>query len=900
MFQSNVTSTRLWKTTLADQKADEHNEARIKLRSTLSSMRDNVAHLVSQIHKDLPGITVHDVSHLDALWGVADIIIGKNFNLTPAEAFVFGASILLHDAGMAIAAFDGGLEKIKNTVEWKDCLADKIRSRPGSTTFEDLSDEEKSDVAFSVLRILHASQAEKLATMKFKKDEATEIYLIEDVSLREAFAASIGRIAHSHHWDCSYLQEKLEEIIGSGAHLPSEWTVNEIKIACLLRCADAAHIDARRAPTFLYAISKIEGISRDHWDFQNKLNQISKKDDKIVISSGQLFKTESASSWWLCFETAKMIDREIKGSNAILTDINLPQFSVKGISGVETPSLFARHVRVVGWAPVDAEVRVSDPVGLARTLGGKNLYGNGAFPPLRELIQNGVDAVRARRTHENREEGWGTVRITFARDASGVQWIHVDDQGVGMSRRVLSGPLIDFGKSLWSSSLMREEFPGLSSKNIAPIGKFGIGFFSVFLLGDHVKVISKRFDQGEGDTSVLEFERLSRRPLLRSAQVGELPRDFSTRVSVQVSDEIAESLSWNVPPLRGEYIVRAESSFFGKLLQLVCAVDVQVEIIDNINEKSVTHTSNWRTKPAEDFLEEVLPFQNREEERRLIAAHAPKVRLICGADGSVFGRAALKIGRDVDLRAPCLRTVGGFAVAGMDDGRSISQLVGRTHSLINGNNLFGVLLGDTDDASRATAKIATPPEAIAKWATEQAELIDKSAYTQSQLIDFCQSIISFGGDPGDIPFAYSEGAFKNYADFISYISAQEKIIIPLSISSYQHGFDYLEVSDLKGAFFTTRMRKGVVVFSNYNASLNFGDQYSRRNLKESLGRDLTSSEVSSLLKDSMLNLIYDKAFCNKGVEPIFSIKKESFFSTELINGPEPSWCLCISRNGEYH
>ena len=104
MFPTNVTSTRLWQSSLGSVERDDHAEAREKLRSSLSAMRNNVSHLVSQIHRDLPGITVHDVTHLDALWIVADTIAGDSFSLTPTEAFVFGASILLHDAGMAIAA----------------------------------------------------------------------------------------------------------------------------------------------------------------------------------------------------------------------------------------------------------------------------------------------------------------------------------------------------------------------------------------------------------------------------------------------------------------------------------------------------------------------------------------------------------------------------------------------------------------------------------------------------------------------------------------------------------------------------------------------------------------------------------------------------------------------------
>lgn len=53
-------------------------------------------------------------------------------------------------------------------------------------------------------------------------------------------------------------------------------------------------------------------------------------------------------------------------------------------------------------------------------------------------------------------------------------WLYFEDNGVGMSRTVLTGPLIDFGNSFWNSSLAIQEFPGLSALNSRGIvGKRG-------------------------------------------------------------------------------------------------------------------------------------------------------------------------------------------------------------------------------------------------------------------------------------------------------------------------------------------------------------------------------------------------------------------------------------------
>jgi hypothetical protein len=64
-----------------------------------------------------------------------------------------------------------------------------------------------------------------------------------------------------------------------------------------------------------------------------------------------------------------------------------------------------------GWTPLDARVRVSSVVRLVESLGGRELYGETPHVPLRELIQNASDAVRARRVVERRADDWGDIVV---------------------------------------------------------------------------------------------------------------------------------------------------------------------------------------------------------------------------------------------------------------------------------------------------------------------------------------------------------------------------------------------------------------------------------------------------------------------------------------------------------
>ena len=113
-------STPLWKRTLGPRAHDQHAAARDRLRVEFLNFRSNVAHLVAEIPQDLRDFTVHDVTHLDALWEMAAIAAGEDYPITPLEGFVLGGAFLLHDAGMSLAGYPEGLTSLRREKEWKD------------------------------------------------------------------------------------------------------------------------------------------------------------------------------------------------------------------------------------------------------------------------------------------------------------------------------------------------------------------------------------------------------------------------------------------------------------------------------------------------------------------------------------------------------------------------------------------------------------------------------------------------------------------------------------------------------------------------------------------------------------------------------------------------------------
>ena len=107
--------------------------------------------------------------------------------------------------------------------------------------------------------------------------------LSKDSDLRRFYGPTIGQIAHSHWWSVHKVEDELSEDLGALANRTHN-LVDRVKLACLLRVADALHLDSRRAPRFLRTVTNPSGISSLHWDFQERLAR-----PHIELDRGRLY-----------------------------------------------------------------------------------------------------------------------------------------------------------------------------------------------------------------------------------------------------------------------------------------------------------------------------------------------------------------------------------------------------------------------------------------------------------------------------------------------------------------------------------------------------------------------------------------------------------------------------------
>lgn len=211
-----------------------------ELLTALLSLRSVAGSLAETVSRTVSAFTDHTLKHMDALWGVTDRILTASevANLSHAEAFLLACGFYLHDIGMAYAATDEGLARIRSSPVYASFIASTPLSLHADATFQ-------ARALAHAVRTLHAGAATELAT---KPVPGTDVYLFESRSIREAWAETCGRIAASHHWSL----EAVERELGSQGvvPLPSGRRGDLGYAASLLRLTDYAHINRDRAPTY--------------------------------------------------------------------------------------------------------------------------------------------------------------------------------------------------------------------------------------------------------------------------------------------------------------------------------------------------------------------------------------------------------------------------------------------------------------------------------------------------------------------------------------------------------------------------------------------------------------------------------------------------------------------------
>ena len=538
-------------------KSELHSEGEIYYRQWMLA-KQYLPQLLNTISHIFPHYSLHDASHSETILNNIVRIVGKQTidKLSIVDLWLLLAAAYYHDCGMVLFAedkerileFDAGFV---NYVEGKQSdlsspmkeYADLLTVKEGKLYYSDMQLTVKSSEAVRFLladyvRPKHASRSVDLIG-------ATSSLHLPGSPIPERIIRLLGEICETHTKPC-YAVLELPQVECSGCGTED---CHPRYISVLLRLGDLLDMDSNRVSDVL--LSTLGSIPLDSLYYNDTNRSITHLQiDEAYVEVKAVCKTyevyDLMTSWlrWLNEEMTYVVSR--------WRDI------VPDISYGYLPSVGALDVRLEGYDTIDGKVRPSFQIDTSKAielLQGAGLYDNPA-QCIRELLQNSVDATYLRIYRENpnissldefveRCKSYRievTIRKTHTDDEYSYWDVEISDNGLGMDKNDL-GFLCRTGSS--GKNKEKQKLVLSMPDWMQPSGIFGIGFQSVFLVTDTVKLSTKKYNSGDAFEMVLNNPSGSSDGsiLLKTVHNSDRPVGTSLAFTIKESRRIAWSVN---------------------------------------------------------------------------------------------------------------------------------------------------------------------------------------------------------------------------------------------------------------------------------------------------------------------------------------------------------------------
>lgn len=536
----------------AELKAEKAECLRIFSGVKLLHIRNQIELILGKIGEN--GIfyqyTKHDISHVDEMLRMLDWIIPQKTQeiMTSAEWMMIVLSIYFHDMGMLVTNKEFENRDSSNYKDYKN----KEYIANGSTEFinkiDSLDDDEKEKFLYQeYVRKNHASRIRKWIQGEVDIEDGACCEIIEVINdllnhIDKLFKYDLGIICESHHLN------NLDDIsiynVRKRYGSSDSEIVNLQYIAVLLRTVDLLHITMDRTPTIEYRlICPTDPISVIEWQKQMAVRAVTPKEkrdeegnitDKLekdtIEISAYFEKANQAEAFFALMDYLRYAKEELKLSHELI------QNSIKkqGTKNYLFP-----------WINIDDDsIKTKDferkllkfelnQANILQMLVGHTLY-NDSSVVLRELIQNGLDAVKLQNEIEKKNNistTSGKIVINWNKQEKILEFL---DNGTGMSIYEIENYLLKIGSSRYSSKEFVNKFPEFVS-----ISRFGIGILTCFLVANDVEILTNS-DKCE-KANFITLRNVDGRYLLKKVDKKELPeniRSHGTSIKLHIRDEI--------------------------------------------------------------------------------------------------------------------------------------------------------------------------------------------------------------------------------------------------------------------------------------------------------------------------------------------------------------------------
>lgn len=534
---------------IIEQRAQRAEELSAFSGIKLTYIRNQIEKILALIGRNgiFDEYTRHDISHIDQLLAIAEWIIPEQTTqmMTHADWLMLVLAIYFHDMGMLVTK-----KEFVNRNQNPDYL--KYKSKYDGAVDKKLTpDAEERFYYQEYVRTNHAKRINSWIKGPFgclAIEDVNDI-IVEIGKILEhfppVFKRDLGKICESHHLDDLDDFAKYETCAHYGND--KNESVNLHYIAIILRTVDLLHITNDRTPSIQFRlINPNDSKSIVEWQKQQAVTAVvakkpRDKDGKIdrtlpkdTIEVNAYFNKPDQAEAFFGLSAYIMFMRE-----EIQKCYNWIQLSIRqeGTEDYLYPwqKVDDEKIETQGFEPHKLSFMV-DQDSILKMLVGHTLYNNSSVV-IRELIQNGLDAVKLQYCIENSVDSVGSyiskgkVEISWVAETS---CLIICDNGTGMTIQEVESYLLTVGVSKYRTDSFQKRYP-----NFPSISRFGIGILTCFLIADDVDIITNSVE--EETANIINLRKVNGKYLLKKVPKETLPeqiRRHGTIVTLHVRSGI--------------------------------------------------------------------------------------------------------------------------------------------------------------------------------------------------------------------------------------------------------------------------------------------------------------------------------------------------------------------------
>lgn len=514
----------------------------------LLHIRDKVEAMLAMIGKGgmFEEYTIHNIAHIDELLKIVEWLIPEKTkkNMTYAEWLMLTLAIYFHDLGMVVTRDEFAN---RNTTAFKDYKEETLNEAGQSEYSEYVKRQGDTFLYQEFVRENHAVRIRQWIEGKNISDlgEASTIRNeIHDIlkNLDKMFKADLAMICESHHKDDidDYTKYKVKKMYGN----TDNEKVNLNYIAIILRVADLLHITRDRTPSVARRLINVSNpISVIEWEKQRAVRAVGAKEqrneDGVVDETKQKDTIEitayfdgadTAEAYFGLSSYLQYTRKELAKCSEIVEKAQKRE----GATAYEFPwrEIDESQIEVIGFEKKKLQFTIAQE-NILQLLVGHTLY-NDSSVVVRELVQNGLDAVRLQAEYQKKNGKKYLQGEVVVEWNSQKRELTFWDNGTGMSIYDVENFLLKVGASKYRDESVKKQFPNFSS-----ISHFGIGILTCFMVANDIDIVTNSVEQEEANS--ISLRKVNGSYLLRTLEKNELDdyiKQHGTKVKLYVRNDV--------------------------------------------------------------------------------------------------------------------------------------------------------------------------------------------------------------------------------------------------------------------------------------------------------------------------------------------------------------------------